>query len=277
VLTNFFYSHPTWEVALLVIGVWTGLSLLGLVAFHRLVDVNIRHKDTETVGLTYAIVAVIFAVLIAVIVVDVWETAAKADEIATGEANRLSSLVLDSSGLSPQFGGVVRGDVEKYIDIVVESEWPSQKSGKTGENVYEAGWSVVGRLSSELAAFEPKTLGENATKAEMLHSVNELIKARRLRILAAAAHLPDVIWQILLFAGGVAVVYTYLFGAKNFGMHLAVTGLIASTIALVFVLIIALDYPFRGDVSVGDDAFVGVKATAGGISSGPGEPASVAK
>jgi Protein of unknown function (DUF4239) len=98
----------------------------------------------------------------------------------------------------------------------------------------------------------------------MLRSMNELMKARRSRVLAAGEHLPDVVWQILLLAGAIAVFYTYLFGAHNFRIHLAITGLISTTIAVVFVLIIALDYPFRGEVSVGDEAFVGVKATAMG-------------
>ena len=92
-LVNFLYSHPTWLVGLLVIGIWTGLSLAGLYLFHRLVDVHMRHKDTETVGLTYAIVAVVYAVLIAFIVVNVFETFAKGDEIATAEANKLSNLM----------------------------------------------------------------------------------------------------------------------------------------------------------------------------------------
>jgi hypothetical protein len=56
--------------------------------------------------------------------------------------------------------------------------------------------------------------------------------------------------------------YTYLFGAHSFGIHLTITGLIAATIALVFVLIITLDYPFRGEVSVSPEAFIGVQATA---------------
>jgi len=106
-------------------------------------------------------------------------------------------------------------------------------------------------------------MGQNSTKAEMLRTVNELIKARRSRILAAGAHLPDVVWGILLIAGAIAVFYTYFFGAHSFGIHLSITGLIAASIALVFVLLIALDYPFRGDVSVSDEAFVNVKATMG--------------
>jgi hypothetical protein len=272
-LVDFLYTHPTWLVGLVVIGAWTGLSLIGLCLFHRLVDVHMRHKDTETVGLTYAIVAVVYAVLIAFIVVDVFETFAKGDEIATAEANQLSNLMLDSAGLPPQMADAVRGDLDKYIDIVVKSEWPSQRMGKLGDTVFEPGWTVLANLSKRLAEFEPATTGQNVNKGEMLHVMDDLIKARRSRVLAAGEHLPDVVWQILLLAGAVAVGYTYLFGAHSFRIHLTITGLIAATISLVFVLIIALDYPFRGEVSVSDEAFLSVKATASGaIEAEAGKP-----
>ena len=152
-----------------------------------------------------------FAVLIAVIVVDVWETFAKADEIAAAEANKLSSLMLDTAGLPAAVADAVRTDIDKYIDIVVKSEWPSQQQGNLGEAVFEPGWAAVGRLSTLLAVFDPATMGQNATKAEMLRTVNELIKARRSRILAAGAHLPDVVWGILLIAGrGRGFLYLFL-------------------------------------------------------------------
>jgi hypothetical protein len=263
-VVDFLYSHPTWEVGLVVIGIWTGLALAGLWIFQHLVDVKTRQEDTETVGLTFAIVAVVYAVLIAFIVVDVFETSAKGEQIATAEANKLSNLMLDSAGLPAQMAEGVRADLDQYIDIVVKSEWPSQQAGKLSDAVFEPGWTVLAHLSTRLAKFEPTTMGQNVNKGEMLHTMNELIKARRSRILAAGEHLPLVVWQILLLAGAVAVGYTYLFGAHSFGIHVAITGLISATIALVFVLIIALDYPFRGEVSVGDAAFVNVKATAAG-------------
>jgi hypothetical protein len=264
-LVDFLYSHPTWLIGLVVIGLWTGLWLAGLYIFHQLVDVHLRHKDTETVGLTYAIVAVVYAVLIAFIVVDVFETFAKGDEIATAEANKLSNLMLDSAGLPPSMAQAARADLDKYIDIVVKSEWPSQQAGKLGDAVFEPGWTVLANLSTRIAEFEPLTMGQNVNKGEMLHTMNDLIRARRSRILAAGEHLPSIVWQILLLAGAVAVGYTYLFGAHSFGLHLAITGLISATISLVFVLIIALDYPFRGEVSVSDDAFVSVRRTSSSV------------
>lgn len=258
-LADFLYSHSTWLVALVVIGLWTGISLTGLFIAHRLVDVQTRHKDTETVGLTYAIVAVVYAVLLALITVDVFDTFSKADSIASAESNKLSNLMLDTSGLPPEMATEMRSDLNKYIDIVVKSEWPDQQAGKLGTEVFEPGWTLLAHISRELAVFEPTTMGQNVDKAEMLHAMNDLIKARRQRIIAAGEHLPAVIWKMLLLGGAVSVGYTYLFGARTFGIHVAITGLIAATIGLVFVLIITLDYPFRGSVSVSSDSFRSVQ------------------
>jgi hypothetical protein len=38
-------------------------------------------------------------------------------------------------------------------------------------------------------------------------------------------------------------------------MHIAMAAMMAATLALVVVLIIALDYPFRGEISVTPDPF----------------------
>ena len=248
-------------MAIVVIGVWTGASLLGLVIFNKFSSAEHRHKDTETVGLTYAIVAVVYAVLIGFIVVNVFESYAKGDEIATTEANRLSALKLDSVGLSEEESKLIRSSVNKYIDIVVQKEWPAQQAGDLGEEVFQPGWTQLSVLSMQLASYEPTTAGQGVTKTAMLAVMDEAVEARRNRVEAAGDHVPGVIWAILLLAGAIAVGYTYLFGAHSFKIHLAITGLIAATISLVFVLIITLDYPFRGDVSVSDEAFVSVKNT----------------
>lgn len=261
-LLDFFYSNPTWLVGLVVVGFCTGVSLLGLVVFHNVIDIRLRRKDIETVGLSYAMVGMVYAVLIAFLVIDVFATYAKADDIVAAEANKLSNLMLDAAGLPPDLGAVIRADLNQYIDIVLKKEWPGQQAGTTGDALFEPGWEALARLNTRIAAFEPETPGQTVNKAEMLRVSNELIKARRGRILAAEEHVSEVVWQILLLGGVVTVVYTYLFGAQNFGMHLAITGLVAAMISLIFVLIIALDYPFRGNVSVSSEAFETIRATA---------------
>jgi hypothetical protein len=49
------------------------------------------------------------------------------------------------------------------------------------------------------------------------------------------------------------------FGPPDFKMHALITGMLAAFLAVVMVLIVALDYPFRGSLSVSDKAFIAVR------------------
>ena len=258
-LNHWFYSHSTWEVAAAVCSVLLALPLAGLYIFHRLVDWHAREEDTSMVGLSYALCGGIYAVVLAFVAVGTYETMDKSATIASDEANSLGGLAFDSAGLPTEIAVRVRADVDKYIDIVTKKEWPSQQAYQMQESNYEEGWVQVRRIGLDLANFEPATPGQATVKAEMVHVINELFSARRARLLAANAHLPDAVWQMLIFGLGLVAVYVYLFGPHSFKIHVAVTGLTMLSIGLVFTLIIALDYPFRGDLSVDDDAYLGVK------------------
>lgn len=211
------------------------------------------------VGLSYALCGGIYAVVLAFVAVGTYESMDKSTAIASEEANSLGGLAFDSPGLPRELSERVREDVYKYIDIVTKKEWPSQQAYRMEESNYEEGWGQARRLSSDLADFEPSTQGQATVKAEMMHVVNDLFSARRARLLAASAHLPDAVWQMLTFGLVLVAVYVYLFGPHNYKIHMAVTALTMVSIGLVFTLIIALDYPFRGELSVDDNAYLAVK------------------
>jgi hypothetical protein len=258
-LNHWFYSHSTWEVAAAVCSVVVILPLIGLFIFNRLVNWDAREKDTSMIGLSYALCGGIYAVVLAFVAVGVYEAMDRSSAIASDEANSLGGLAFDSAGLPPELAMRVRADVDKYIDIVTQKEWPSQRAYQMEDRNYEEGWVQVRRISLDLANFEPATQGQATVKAEMVHVINDLFSARRARLLAANAHLPDAVWQMLIFGLLLVAVYIYMFGPHSYRIHMAVTGLTMLSISLVFTLIIALDYPFRGDLSVDNDAYLGVK------------------
>ena len=264
-LNQWFYSHPNWQVALAVCTVMVVVPVLGLFLFHRLVDWEAREHDTAMVGLSYALCGSIYAVLLAFVAVGTYETMDKTEAIASEEANSLGGLAFDSAGLPPGLSLRVRADVNRYIDIVVGKEWPSQRAYRMAESNYEEGWAQVRRINLDLVNFEPASPGEATVKAEMERVINELFAARRDRLLAATEHLPNAVWQMLIFGLLLVAVYVYLFGPHSFRIHIAVTALTMLSIGLVFTLVIALDYPFRGELSVGSEAFVRVQEVANRI------------
>jgi hypothetical protein len=258
-LNHWFYSHATWEVATLVCCALVLLPLIGLFFFHRLVPWKVREPDTKLVGLSYALCGSVYAVMLAFVAVGTYETMEKTSSVASEEANSLGGLAFDSAGLPAGLAVRLRADIDKYIDIVTGSEWPNQRAYQMEERNYEEGWAQLRQVGLDLANFEPETQGQATVKAEMEHVVNELFSARRARLLAAGAHLPDAVWQMLVFGLGLVAIYIFLFGPHSYRMHMAVTGMTMLSIGLVFTLIIALDYPFRGELSVGDEAYVVVK------------------
>jgi hypothetical protein len=60
---------------------------------------------------------------------------------------------------------------------------------------------------------------------------------------------------VLLLGGAIVVSFTYLFGLRSTTVHTLMVAALALSIGLVLFTIGALDYPFRGDVRIGPDAF----------------------
>ena len=163
-------------------------------------------------------------VVLAFVAVGTYEAMDKSTAIASVEANSLGGLAFDSAGLPNELAVRVRTDVDRYIDIVTSKEWPSQRLYQMQDRNYEEGWVQIRRIGLDLADYEPASAGRATVKAEMMRAVSELFSARRARLLAANAHLPDAVWQMLVFGLGLVIIYVYLFGPHSFKIHLAVTG-----------------------------------------------------
>ena len=59
-----------------------------------------------------------------------------------------------------------------------------------------------------------------------------------------------MLWWTLWVGAAVVIGFTYLFGTNHRGVQLIITALLAGTIGLLIALVIELEYPFRGEVSI---------------------------
>jgi hypothetical protein len=258
-LNAWFYSNPNWLVLTVVCAILVAISAGAVYLTHRFVPWELREKDTKIIGLSYALAGGIYAIVISFVAVGVYEAMDKAAAVATAEANSLSSLMFDSAGLPPALAAQVRADTGAYIHTVTEKEWPAQQAYKMDDKNFELGWTEVRRISQDLATYQPTTPGQETMKLEMVGNVDQLFSERRSRILAANEHLPDAIWQMAIAGLAMVIVYLCLFGPHSAWMHYTTMGLTVFAIGLIFTLIIALDFPFRGALSVSDEAYVSAR------------------
>ena len=251
-IVDWIYNNPTWLWGTVLVALFTAVSCGGLLVFHRLVHVSVRRAHNDLAGFTIAVIGVLYAVLLAFIAIATWESFSKASDIVESESDFAGGIFLDTQGLPQAKGQPIRDAVARYVSVVINEEWPIQRAGKTPNQ----GWKPLRELNTAIATIQPQNLGEAVIQAELLKAWNELYQTRSSRLSAVQGHVPGVVWWIVFFGAAITTGFTYLFGYQNFGMHLAMTGTLAATLALVVVLIVALDWPFRGEISVTPDPFI---------------------
>jgi hypothetical protein len=251
-LLDWVYSNPTWLWGSIVVATFVSAACAGLFVFDRLVHVEVRRTHNELAGFTIAVISVTYAVLLAFIAIATWESFTNAELIVDREADYVGSIYRDTQGLPPDMGHAIRADMREYVRVVIDKEWPTQQLGKTPSQA----WEPLRKVHTAIVTMQPATRGEAVIQAELLKTLNDLYRARASRLAAVTGHIPSVIWWIILIGGGITTGYTYLFGFHDFRMHLTMTAAVSASLALVIVLIIALDWPFRGAVSISPDAFV---------------------
>jgi Protein of unknown function (DUF4239) len=255
-LVDWIYGVPTWEMAVVVVGGAVGLSLLGLVATTRVLHVELRRRHNEFTGFNSALIGVVFAVLLAFIAVEAWESFGKAGDTAQIEASLTGDLFRDAATMPEPARTELVGDIRDYVEIVLSQEWPVMARGAL---VGDAGWAPLFKFHQALRNVDAANPVQVAMVAETLRRLNALYDARQKRLLAAEDHIAPAVWWVVLLGAGVVIGLTYLFGMESFAMHALMTGMVAASLALVIVLIVAFDYPFRGEVQVGPDGFRNVQ------------------
>jgi hypothetical protein len=234
-------------------------ALAGLVLVQRLVPAAVRMGNNDVAGFIYAVLGVIYAVLLALVVIATWEEFGRARVTVETEANALAEIFWLGHQLPEPEGRELQELCVSYAEEVVNVGFPLMEQGKTpslerSEETSRA-WVLIDDIRATLQGYEPRTAAEEALYAEGLDQVQRLADARRTRLVVAEEGLPTVLWVVLIAGGIVVVGFAYLFGMENTGAHSLMVVALAGLIALVLFTIAAMDHPFTGGARVGPEAF----------------------
>lgn len=244
---------------MLVIGIICLAALGGLELVQRLVPAEARQRHNDVAGFIYAALGVIYAVLLALVVIAVWEEYQAASDTVEQEANSVAEIFWLAHRLPEPEGSHIQGLTRSYAREVVDKEWPLMEKGQTplmtSQEGTPAGWTLIDDIRANLQDFQPHTKADEQLYAEGLDQVQRLADARRMRLVAAEEGVPGVLWAVLIFGGVAAVGFTYLFGLESTWSHRLMVVTLAAVIGLVLFTIGALEHPFSGGARIGTGAF----------------------
>jgi hypothetical protein len=90
---------------------------------------------------------------------------------------------------------------------------------------------------------------------QMLSAMDTALADRETRLTIDFIGINGIMWIVLVAGAYITVAFTYLFGFERTVMQQLMIGGLSLMIGLVLFLVVGLDYPFRGSIAVGPDAF----------------------
>ena len=247
------YDLPNWQLGLLIVVAFAGVSLTGLLASRPLVRkiLNASPEHNDVVSYVFAGVGVFYGLALGLIAVATWQNFTGLDGLVGKEAAMLAELYRDLDTYPPPLRRKLEDQLRAYTRLVIEAEWPAHRVGDAPEE----GTEMLDDIEDEILAFEPTSEGEKIAHAAVVRSLAELGEQRRLRLEAVGAGLPASLWVVVLVGAWLNIALTYLFWVENLAIHAILVGALAIFIALLVFITAAMDNPFRGEFSVSPDAF----------------------
>jgi hypothetical protein len=246
---RWFEDLPLVLGGIVVIGgfVLISLALARVVARFVRPELLIEHNDLT--GFIFAVVGVIYAVVLGFVVIGVWERFEAAEDRTFDEASSLTIVYHDASAFTN--GAQLRSDLREYVETVINVGWPALQNAKHSPRAARSA-AIVSR---EVNGTQPVNARQSALYPLMVSAMDEALIDRDARLALDANGLNGMMWFTVYAGGFITISFTFLFGFRRTVMQTAMIGTLALLIGLVIFLTMCLDFPFQGAVRVGPEAF----------------------
>jgi hypothetical protein len=239
-------SQPIWTCALLVVGIPTVIAMIltvfvrSNVGFERLVSNN------EVAGFKFAVVGVVYAVLLGFAIITVWEKFKDAEDAVTAEAASTAGIYRLADEFESTYRPALQAGVRHYLTSVLGREADTMETGQADVSTTIA----LNNLYTSVLAAKPTNAKESDMFSATLDDLRLLAEARRERLELSRGAAPPILWSVLVGGAILNIAFALFFGTKHVMSQVIMTGMLAAVIFMSLFVVININYPFTGGLKV---------------------------
>jgi hypothetical protein len=143
------------------------LAAGGLILVQRSVPIATRRQHNDVAGFIYA-------VLLGLMVVAVWEEWNEAAHSADDEASALAEVFWLADRMPGSEGHHIQELARSYARVVIYEEWPLMEQGKSSPSA----WDLLDDIRVNLQDFDPTTTEEQVVYEQGFERMRDLADAR---------------------------------------------------------------------------------------------------
>jgi hypothetical protein len=234
-------SQPTLVIALIVFAfcyLLAALVLFGVTVLSRSTIGGALHVTTPAM---LTPMAVILGLVIAFLATRVWGNLDHAQSYVVEEASGIRDAILISSVLPSDTRDAVRKEVGNYLRFVDQVDWPAMLLGQEGLHQTPPG---LPEALTILLSFVPQQPGQQLAQSHAVTAIEEVLQARRKRILLSEAVISPPQWIVIFVLDGLVLLTIGTVHAERYTTAAVNMAIFSTAVASCVVLLMINDRPF---------------------------------
>ncbi|MER5639910.1 hypothetical protein ABT095_23550 [Kitasatospora sp. NPDC002227] len=240
----------SWQDLGILVGVLATLAV-ALFLLQRYVPHPVREPHNDVAGFIFAGVGVLYAVLLAFVVIAVWEANGAARETTFKEADSLAGVYWISRQLPPPLGPDLEKQTLAYANLVKDKEWPLMANHQSSPEATE----LVYKIRSDVFSYSPTNEQQRVLYDHAVANLENLASERRARLNQIGDEVPPLLWDALIGGAVLTVGFTFLFGLSNTLSHTLMVLAMSGLVVISLLVIKEMDFPFKGVTAIEPTAF----------------------
>jgi multisubunit Na+/H+ antiporter MnhC subunit len=238
-------------LGLLFVGGAVLFSVVGVVATRRYTRRIVAEGHNDVMVPLFLTAGVIYAVLLAFMVIAMWESYDAAKANTAEEASLLVPMYRQSMIMSPEKGREMRKLIREYAEGVVSGWERFRETAQGSENAR----LTVDRMIYVFGTLKPESKAEEIMDVQFLQTFSQLMTDRNKRLLHASESLSWVMWLAVAGGGMITVGMSFVLFMDRAIPHVVMTSVLSGLVGLLLLLMAVLNRPFVGPLGIQPEPF----------------------
>jgi hypothetical protein len=245
-----------WLARLPAVVLFGGFALIGIgltvaadFVFRRRLQDRTRTEAGRTAAIMLGVLANIYAVLIAFVIVQGWGNLQQAQTYVDSQATALSEIRENSKVLGVHDAKPIDATAKAYALSVIHDDFPAMENhGRRSPETTIA----LQNLFAAVRGVTPKGSAQTAFYNGTVQRLDTIVVARQAAVTASDGSLPAPLYLLLGLGGVVVVGLACVLDSKHRRSHVIIVCSIAVVIAFMLAIVVSFDHPFTGNIAVTD-------------------------
>jgi hypothetical protein len=215
----------------------TGVSALGRSAVRKLVSPQALKEAHETIGIFFGAVGLIYSLILAFALVGVWDDFEELHSTVRQEALALERAEQQAATVGAPAGAELARGLGSYRRLVRQEEW-DRHPGRSNP----ASRTLLHRMQ-QAAELHTDTASRKSAWRGVAADLDRLEELRQDRLDHATAHMPPIVWLLLVAGSMLVIVMSWLFAYDSRRLHVFLASSLGVLVLLCLLALYRMDHP----------------------------------